>query len=641
MATNDQNTYDTDQQGGNTDENFSGTSGNDNVDAGAGQDTVSTGDGADRVHGQEGNDTIEGNDGADLLAGGGAGAEWQFIGGQWTFVPGSMATADPNWVPDGSDDEITGGSGADVLLGNAGNDTLAAGDGDDVVNGGSGDDSAHGGLGHDTLNLDAGNDFAVSGKDADILNGGLGNDTMYGDYVDNNMLQGGSADTFDGYAAAGWTVTDDPNTGLKTMSQTLNTEAGVDYDFSFDIAANIAAGETAGTVEVYWKGNLIDTVDVSSAEFTTHSVTLTGDGTAGDIEIKNVATSTTAQNQGPVIDTTGPVAHYDATLDINGSPEAVKAFAPGQANLYQVIEDQLKVFDTDTNTYVDAGPPTGFNVNAIGFNQEDDMIYGIAKQSGTDSLGNAVSVKDLVALDADGQAFRIGKTQVADYVGDFDAEGNLYTFQASVNRITKIDVDSIDGSGMMAQSHYYLPSNLVSGNTYDVAYNAGDNSFYGLRPPSSDGQPGTVIKIDMTNFDGSNEPVITEFTVGNTLIDGVMKTGMAKSAYGAIFLDGAGNLYAGLNRGDHDLDGSTPVSGAVYKIHLDEASGQGYAEHLADSQVSGYNDGAVDPRSVDPFAEKDLTSTVVIREPNFVASSGGDDQLRGGAGNDELHGGIL
>ncbi|MGR3466656.1 MAG: calcium-binding protein, partial [Shimia sp.] len=235
----------------------------------------------------------------------------------------------------------------------------------------------------------------------------------------------------------------------------------------------------------------------------------------------------------------------------------------------------------------------------------------------------------------------IGKTQVADYVGDFDAEGNLYTFQASVNRITKIDVDSIDGSGMMAQSHYYLPSNLVSGNTYDVAYNAADNSFYGLRPPSSDGQPGTVIKIDMTNFDGSNEPVITEFTVGNTLIDGVMKTGMAKSAYGAIFLDGAGNLYAGLNRGDHDLDGSTPVSGAVYKIHLDEASGQSYAEHLADSQVSGYNDGAVDPRSVDPFAEKDLTSTVVIREPNFVASSGGDDQLRGGAGNDELHGGIL
>ena len=117
----------------------------------------------------------------------------------------------------------------------------------------------------------------------------------------------------------------------------------------------------------------------------------------------------------------GPISSYTKEVTVGDQTVDVAAFAPGQSKLFQMIDGQLNVFDPESEQYEVAGDPTGLRINAIGFNTQDDLIYGIAKANGADALGNPVSVRDLVMVDAEGNAYRVGQTPVADYVGDFDA----------------------------------------------------------------------------------------------------------------------------------------------------------------------------------------------------------------------------
>lgn len=611
--------------------------GPENAAAAVGKSAESGGD--DRLEGRAGEDTISGQGGDDLLVGGGAGAEWELVDGKWVYHADKVPSGDPGIKLDGSDDVLTGDAGDDVLLGNAGNDTLTGGAGDDRINGGTGNDSAFGGTGRDVINLEAGDDRAEAGLGADIVNAGAGDDVVYGDDAKPNVLgDTGNAKTFADLEGAGWTAGSDAQSGDPTIGKVVETEAGEDYVLEFDLAANLAAGKTAGSVEVLWNGKVIDTIDTSSGVFETHSVKVSGTGEPGMLSFRNVDNDGSGADAGPAIDTSGPIYSYDKTVDIGGQDVDVAAFAPGQAKLYQVISGQLKVFDPAESSYVDAGPPVGFKVNAIGFNVQDDMIYGIAKSNGTDALGNAVSTKDLVMLDADGKAYRVGDTPVGDYVGDFDDSGNLWTFQSSLDRITKIDVDNLDADGNPVVENYYLPKDFLQGRTYDIAYNSEDNSFIAVEPPGKNGGPGVVHKIDMSDMDGTGTPQITSVPITGTLVDGEMHAGMAKGAYGAVFIDGEGNLYAGLNRGDHDLDGSTGATGGVYRIDVDFDQGQAYAELMSDAQATGSNDGAADPRAADPFAPVDDSASVQIRDISLKVSEGGDDDLRGGEGDDTMYG---
>ncbi|WP_050529783.1 calcium-binding protein [Pseudaestuariivita atlantica] len=631
-------------------DSISGTADDDSVLANGGNDTLTGGSGVnglhggnDRLEGRTGNDNIAGDDGNDLLVGGGAGAEWRLVDGEWHYNAAAVKTkADPHMVADGANDVLFGGIGNDVLLGNAGDDYMSAGDGRDRLIGGTGDDSGFGGRGNDVLNLGRGRDYAEGGLDADVLNGGDDDDVLFGDLAGGNLLSNApGATSMSAQAdASGWSVTHDPDTGLPQMTQSLDTDAGKSYTMSLDLASNLPGGATAGSVEVLFDGQVVGTFDVTSGVFETVNVEFEGTGAPADLTVRNVPTAEEIANSGPEIDMTGPINSYESTLTVNGAEVSVDAFAPGQANLYQVIEGQLHVFDVENDTYIEVGPETGLRVNAIGFNVEDDMIYGIAKANGVDALGNAVSVTDLVAMDANGDVYRIGETPVSDYVGDFDDDGNLWTFDSSVNRITRIDVDNLDADGNPAVVNYPLPADLFAGRTYDIAYNAEENAFYAVVAPSQNGGDGKVVKIDVTKFDGSSEPVITELPISSSLVDGTMHDGMVKGAYGAVFLDGDGNLYAGLNRGDHDFDSSTDVQGAIFQVHMDWDNGSAMAEQLAEAPATRSNDGAVDPRSVDPFAEVDQTATVLVRDPNVIVAEGGDDSLRGGSGDDALHGGF-
>jgi len=73
-----------------------------------------------------------------------------------------------------------GGSGNDLIIGNAADNWILAGEGDDLLHGGDGFDILYGGEGSDILHGGEGDDLLVGGSDDDILIGGAGSDTLSG-----------------------------------------------------------------------------------------------------------------------------------------------------------------------------------------------------------------------------------------------------------------------------------------------------------------------------------------------------------------------------------------------------------------------------------------------------------------------------
>ena len=597
-----------------------------------GETLASDADTADSVNGLEGNDVISTGLGNDLAAGDMVGDEWVFVDGKWVFVPSALVSS--AYGQDFSfDDLIQAGAGDDVLLGNGGNDSLYAGLGDDIVNAGRGSDFLFGDHGDDTLNLEAGDDIAEGGQGADIVNGGAGNDVIFGDENGRNFLrETDGATTLAQHAkTGGWTLTG--AAGQQMISQTAATVAGETYTITFDLAANLSGGHSAAAVDVIWNGQTVETVQATSGVFSSFEIEVQGQGSESALSFRSATPA-----EATPYDTSGPIASYDKAMTIGGTDVTVSAFAPGQAKLYQVIDGQLNVFDPAGQTYTAVGAQPDFKINGVGYNIEDDLIYGVAKSTGTDSLGNAVAIADVVMIDAEGATYRIGKGYYGDYVGDFDDKGNLWTFHSALNRISIIDVDALDANGNPTITYHHFPAGMFTDRTFDLAFDAATNSFIGVIAPQTQGGHGKVVRIDVSDVMNGGKPTFTEIAVTATLQDGAMIDGMAKGAYGAVFFDGSGNIYYGLNSGDHDMDASTGRSGAIFKINADWEAGTAYSEFMSDAPVTGSNDGAVDPRSTDAFAQTETDAPLLLRNASLTIEAGGNDTLRGGTGDDTVHG---
>ncbi|NBJ13270.1 PQQ-dependent sugar dehydrogenase [Microvirga arsenatis] len=119
-------------------------------------------------------------------------------------------------------DVILGGVGGDTLSGGAGDDTLSAGAGDNQLNGDDGNDRLigeagndifSGGAGDDTLDAGAGNDRVSGDAGNDSLTGGAGNDVFGGGDGNDRLVGGLGKDTFTGGKGRDVFVFDDKETG--------------------------------------------------------------------------------------------------------------------------------------------------------------------------------------------------------------------------------------------------------------------------------------------------------------------------------------------------------------------------------------------------------------------------------------------
>ncbi|MEW7007638.1 calcium-binding protein [Lentilitoribacter sp. EG35] len=608
-------------EGGSEDDTVNGDAGTDAVFGDAGMDLLYGGSGNDEIHGGDDNDTGYGNEGNDRMFGG-SGA-----------------------------DVLKGGTGEDFIQGDSGNDVIHGEEGDDVINAGVGNDTVYGGEADDEINLYDGNDIAVGGAGEDNIDGGNGDDLIYGDKLAVNILSESAehvGQSIAQFSGSDWTVVENAETGQSEMSQSVNTDVKTTYTISIDVAANFAAGLTSGAVEVLWNGNVIDKIEVQTGVFETKNYDVLGAGNGTGLMIRTAEPENEASS---IYDTSGPIFSYEKTIDLGNGAITVDAFAPGQAKLFQVISGQLQVFDTATQTYIGAGPETGVKVNAIGLNVEDDLIYGYAKASGKDALGQTIADNSLVMMDAKGQIYKLGDGDYPDFVGDFDGKGNLWTFHTTLDRVTKIDVDNLDANGNPVVETFYFPTDLSKNNMYDVAFNPQNGMFYGVVAPNIPGGQGKIIMIDLTEVENGDQPVIAEIPITHSQVNETLYEGMAKGAYGAVFMDGLSNLYTGLNNGDHDLSANTPDNGGVYRIVFDEAGREATAELMAASQSTGNNDGAMDTRGNDPFADVDATANVLVKNIKVVQTEGegwndiifgglGDDVVYGGGRDDNINGGL-
>ena len=87
----------------------------------------------------------------------------------------------------GEFENVTGGSGNDLVYGDENNN---------VITGGKGDDEIYGGDGNDSLFGDAGEDYISGGLGDDLLVGDLGDDTIAGGEGDDVLHGGSGSDTF-------------------------------------------------------------------------------------------------------------------------------------------------------------------------------------------------------------------------------------------------------------------------------------------------------------------------------------------------------------------------------------------------------------------------------------------------------------
>lgn len=238
-------------------DSLDGGMGNDSLQAGEGADSLIGGAGSDRLDGGGGNDVLQGQADADTLLGaagndsltgdagndsfdGGIGTDRLTEGANVSFkltdtqltglgndvlVAGSLevvlltggsgnnrldASAFTGAVilsGNGGKDTLLGGAGADVLDGAAANDSLSGGLGNDTLLGGANDDTLDGGGGNDVLDGQEGNDSLTSGTERDLLIGGSGSDTLSGGAGDDILIAGTTILTSDQIAAvmAEWT----------------------------------------------------------------------------------------------------------------------------------------------------------------------------------------------------------------------------------------------------------------------------------------------------------------------------------------------------------------------------------------------------------------------------------------------------
>ncbi|WP_234461617.1 beta strand repeat-containing protein [Stutzerimonas stutzeri] len=268
--------------------------GNDSLSGGLGNDTLLGGTGDDTLDGGAGNDTLIGGAGNDTYIGG-SGTDLADFSGAASAISISLTNGTGTDDSGGSDtfsgvENVTGGSGNDVLIGDTNANRLDGGAGDDTIVGAAGSDTLIGGLGTDTLDYSTGSAAVVvnmgstsfagvaantatdgmggtdsvsgfenvlggSGGDTlvggtgdnvlegkagnDLLSGGAGNDNLLGGDGDDSLRGGAGNDNLDGGAHASGGDTADYSDQGTAVNVSLATGSAAGGSIGTDTLSNI------------------------------------------------------------------------------------------------------------------------------------------------------------------------------------------------------------------------------------------------------------------------------------------------------------------------------------------------------------------------------------------------------------------
>lgn len=140
--------------GGSGDDQLAGDDADNVLLGNAGNDILGAGAGNDQLDGGAGDDTLAGGDGADVLTGGDGNDTANYSSsnvGVRVVLDGKPGDGGPGENDSVDTENVIGGGGDDVLIGNAGPNGLAGGGGNDRLLGGKGADAFDGGPGDDII----------------------------------------------------------------------------------------------------------------------------------------------------------------------------------------------------------------------------------------------------------------------------------------------------------------------------------------------------------------------------------------------------------------------------------------------------------------------------------------------------------
>ncbi|WP_053956606.1 DUF7507 domain-containing protein [Inediibacterium massiliense] len=214
---------------------------------------------------------------------------------------------------------------------------------------------------------------------------------------------------------------------------------------------------------------------------------------------------------------------------------------------------QLVRINLVTGTATVVNPDMGVNINAIGYNILDDMIYGIE-----DNSTNLVRVAEDGSITNFGAITGLPSPSPGRYnVADIDDQGNMYVTRQLQTTMYVVDVNQ--NSPTFGQVINTVTLSEVT-NVADWSYSVSDGMLYGVN-----GATGNVVMVNPTTG------AVTVLTTNG------IPTG---SAYGATFMGADGTLYA--------INNDT---GVVYRITISGNTATGIA--FAQSIPAELNDGAL------------------------------------------------
>lgn len=222
-------------------ENVNGTAVGDRLTGNSGNNVLNGGAGNDTLNGAAGNDTLIGGDGVDTLVFGGTTGATVNLGltaGQATGYGTDVISGIENVVGTAAGDKLTGSSGANVIEGGLGNDTIDGGAGTDTaIFSGTGAVTVNLGLttaqatgrGTDILiNIEnmtsgSGNDLLTGNGGNNVLSAGAGNDTLNGGAGTDRMI-GGDGDDIYTIDNAGDIVIETATGGLDRINSSISID---------------------------------------------------------------------------------------------------------------------------------------------------------------------------------------------------------------------------------------------------------------------------------------------------------------------------------------------------------------------------------------------------------------------------------
>lgn len=625
------------------DDSLSGLDGNDELRGNVGDDTIDGGPGADELFGFRGNDDLRGGPGDDVLRGGPDDDNLRGGGGNDINIGGDgVDTADFSDIGADVSADLNSGQavyqgpagvvvdelrGIENLTGSSNDDTLTGDRGDNVLDGGAG--------GNDDLDGQDGNDLLIGRGGADTLRGGEGDDVIRGG-GGQDVTDGGPGNDTDDFSDIGAPVVADlaqglasymPNANVTIVEQTLNFEnfigtANGDQLFGDGGANTLQGGDGDDLLEGRGGGDLLeggagddllrgsggnDTADggegIDTADFTDIGTPVTANLNTG-----------VATYQGPA----GPVT--DTLIDIE--------------NLTGSMNDDRLIGDAGDNLLAGAGGDDELRGGA-----GDDVLRG-------DEIGDGsaivVTVENLLGEGGtfltpvwfgfhDGSSFDLfdvgapastGLERLAEdgVVAPISAE---FVAQAGENGIDS----TVFGPGG-------VPGPIDPGETASAVLNVNPDlvgqgffTWATMVIPSNDAflaVPDDAFADPIFDADGNFlGPIVIERSGADVLDAGTE----VNNEIGAAFLDQTA------------LDEGTPEGGTVQPhpgFNGSAGNPLGAPVNILSGAAVTASGAPIDPSVADFTLDDDLLLRITITQ---LTSEGGDDDLRGGNGNDRLEGG--